>query len=205
MKLLHIVASPRGAQSRTLMIAHSFLEELRAKHKDLQEDCIDLFQDTLPSLTLQGVDGKYQLMSGKEVEGESKKAWQPIEDHIKRFLSADLYLISAPMWNFGVPYPLKQYIDLIVQPKRLYQYTDKGPEGLAKNKKMVVVSARGGDYSHEPQKAMDFHQPYLKGLFGFVGIQDIQFVNAEPMDSGGAKDEKLNKAKEEAKKIAATL
>ncbi|HLD82724.1 MAG TPA: NAD(P)H-dependent oxidoreductase, partial [Candidatus Omnitrophota bacterium] len=119
-------------------------------------------------------------------------------------LSADTYLITTPMWNFSTPYPLKQYIDLIVQPKYLFRYTDKGVEGLAKNKRMVVISSRGGDYSPQsPFHTYDFQEPYLRAIFGFVGITDIAFINAQPMDASG--QEVQNKKIEEAKMLARNI
>ncbi|MDD5422569.1 MAG: NAD(P)H-dependent oxidoreductase, partial [Candidatus Omnitrophica bacterium] len=131
------------------------------------------------------VYGKYMLLSGKEVDKNMKDAWKNIERYINDFLSADDYLVSTPMWNFGIPYPLKQYIDIILQPRYLFRYTDKGVEGLAKDKKMVVVTSRGGDYSQaSPMKGYDLQEPYLRTAFGFIGITDITFVNAQPMDMG---------------------
>src|SRR5690606_31204378 len=103
--------------------------------------------------------------------------------HIERFKTADLYLISTPMWNFHIPYMLKHYIDLIVQPKQTFRYhKDGSTEGLVKNKKMIIITSRGGNYSRN--RSMDFQEPYLRAIFGFIGIQDIQFIIAEPMDMG---------------------
>lgn len=105
------------------------------------------------------------------------------------------------MWNFGIPYSLKHYIDIILQPKYLFKYTDKGPEGLVKNKKAVIISSRGGDYSAEsPFHAYDLQEPYLRIVFGFIGINDITFINAQPMDAFGP--EVQNKKIEEAKNTA---
>ena len=135
---------------------------------------------------------------------ENKICAKNIEAIIKRFLSADAYLISSPMWNFSIPYPLKHYIDIIMQPKYLFRYTEKGPEGLLKNKKMVIITSHGGDYSSEPASKFDLQKPYLRTVFGFAGITDITFVNAQPMDAGGLKVQtrKIEKAKKQAEKLA---
>jgi FMN-dependent NADH-azoreductase len=100
------------------------------------------------------------------------------------------------MWNFSISYVLKHYLDVIVQPKYLFRYTATGVEGLVKNKKMVIVTSRGGDYSTSPVKAMDCQEPYLKTIFNFVGITDILFVNSQPMDALGPKvrDQKIEVA-----------
>ena len=185
-KILHIIATPRGAESRTLKVSGSFLEGLKGKYPACTVDTLDLFKDAIPPLTLKAVDGKYVLLSGKDLSGSLKEAWRDIENHITRFLSADAYLISTPMWNFGIPYVLKHYIDIIIQPKYLFHYTDNGPEGLAKNKKMVLITSRGGDYSAaSPFHVYDYQEPYLRAIFNMVGITDITFINAQPMDALG--------------------
>ncbi len=205
-KILHIIASPREDKSRTLQVSRTFLDELKAKHPDYKLSELNLGKEELPSLSHKRVDGKYMLMTGKDLFGEAKDAWNEIIQHIERFLSADIYPISTPMWNFTIPYMLKHYIDLIVQPKYLFQYTDQGVEGLAKNKKMIVITSRGGEYKSEEMKKFDFQEPYLRTIFGFVGITDITFINAEPMDrSEKVREEKINVAKEAAKTLAHEL
>ena len=200
-KLLHIIAAPRGGESRTLQVSRVFVDTLKKKYPSCLVDELNLFQEPLPELTLKMISGKYTLLSGNELSPEASAAWQPIESHILRFLSADGYLISSPMWNFSIPYPLKHYIDIIVQPKFLFRYTEKGVEGLAQNKKMTVITSRGGDYRPEsPFHSYDFQEPYLRAVFGFVGITDITFINAQPMEALG--EEERNRKIEEAKETA---
>jgi FMN-dependent NADH-azoreductase len=204
-KILHIIATPRGDESRTLKVSGSFLESLKNKYPSCAIDALDLFKDKLPPLTLKMVSGKYVLLSGKDLSGELKEAWTDIERAITRFLSADAYLISAPMWNFGIPYVLKHYIDIILQPKYLFRYTDKGPEGLAKNKKMAVITSRGGDYSAaSPFHSYDYQEPYLRAIFNLAGITDISFINAQPMDAMGpdVAQEKIKQARQLAAETA---
>lgn len=207
-KLLHIIATPRGAESRTLAVSRAFLENFLKIHPACAIDELNVATEELPPLTVKVVGGKYVLLGGKDLTGEFKAAWRDVERHIARFLSADAYLVSTPMWNFGIPYGLKHYIDVIVQPKYLFRYTDKGVEGLAKNKKMIVVASRGGDYSKDsPAHAFDFQEPYLQAVFGFVGIKDITFITAEPMDALGpeVQRDKIEKAKALAKKAAESI
>ena len=204
-KLLHIISTPREENSRTLQISEVFLEGFKNKYPDCRIDELNLFKEQLPGLSLKMISGKYVLLGGKELDDKLEEAWKPIERHIERFLFAEGFLISVPMWNFNVPYPLKHYIDLIIQPKYLFRYTDKGVEGLAKNKKMIVITSRGGDYSPGSlYNSYDFQEPYLRAVFGFVGISDIVFINAQPMDALGqeAQDKKIEEAKVLAKKAA---
>jgi FMN-dependent NADH-azoreductase len=184
-KLLHIIATPRVNDSNTLKVSKAFLAEFSKKYPGCVIDELNVATQKLPDLAVEEVSGKYMLLSGKELSGKPKEAWKNIEAEIVRFLAADAYLVSVPMWNFSIPYTLKHYIDIIVQPKYLFRYTSSGVEGLAKNKKMIVVASRGGDYSPgTPGHVNDFQEPYLRTVFGFVGIADITFFIAQPMNMG---------------------
>ncbi len=203
-KLLHIIATPRGDESRTLRVTDAFLEVFKKKHPECAIEELNLYKELLTPLTLQRVDGKYVLLGGKDLYGEYKAAWEEILAHIDKFLSADAYLISTPMWNFNIPYMLKHYIDIIIQPKYLFRYTATGVEGLAKNKKMLVITSRGGEYVSAETRAFDFQEPYLRFVFGFVGITDITFINAQPMDMGPEiQAQKISQAQVSARELAA--
>lgn len=204
-KLLHVIATPRGGESRTLKVSAAFLEGFKKRYPACRIDELDLYKEKLPELTVKRIDGKYALLGGKDLTGDLKEEWKVIVRQIERFISADGYLISCPMWNFGIPYGLKHYIDVIMQPKYLFRYTENGPEGLVKGKKMVIVTSRGGDYGPgSPFHAYDLQEPYLKNIFGFAGISDIAFINAQPMDALGPKvaEEKIAKAQLEARRIS---
>ena len=201
-KILHIIATPRAEQSSTLKVAEKFMQTFKDKYPSYDVDELDLYKEELPKLTVKRIDGKYDL------QGDLQDAWKEIIDHIERFLSADIYLLSVPMWNFNIPYALKHYIDIIVQPKYLFRYTQEGPEGLVKGRKMVVVTSRGGDYSSEsPFRPFDFQEPYLRTVFGFVGISDICFINAQPMNALGEEiqREKISQAQDIAVKVATEI
>jgi len=204
-KLLHLIATPREEESRTLKVSKVFLEAFTARHPDWQIDELNLFKEILPTLTVKRLDGKYALLGGKELTPELKQAWQEIISHIERFMSADMYLISTPMWNFSIPYLLKHYLDIILQPRYLFRYTEKGVEGLVKNKKMVVITSRGGDYSNS--NPYDLQEPYLRTAFGFVGITDITFIHAQPMDALGpeVQEKKIVEAQALAQKAGGSI
>jgi len=205
-KLLHIVASPREDDSRTLQVAEAFLHQFLAKHRDWVVDELDLWKEPLPPMTMKRVDGKYVLLGGKDLFGEFKEAWDEIIQHIDRFKSADLYLLSTPMWNFSIPYMLKQYIDIIVQPKYLFRYTPQGVEGLVQNKKMIVCTSRGGEYTSDTMRPFDFQEPYLRTVFGFVGIKEMTFINAQPMDLGkDIQQKRIEEAMGSAREVADRL
>jgi len=184
MRLLHIIATPRGHVSNTLRVSNALLEELYIKYSDLSVTVLDLFKSDLPAVAGENIENKYKLMTGQQIEGPHKTSWEQIEASIERFLDADIYLLSVPMWNFGIPYALKYYIDAIVQPGYLFRYNEQGiAEGMVLGKTMICVTSRGGDYSADsPLRSFDFVEPYLRTIFNFVGITDIHFINAQPMD-----------------------
>jgi len=184
MRLLHIIATPRGHESNTIRVSNALLEELNLKYSDLSVKVLDLFKSDLPAVAGENIESKYKLMTGQQLDDHHKSSWEQIEANINIFLDTDIYLITVPMWNFGIPYALKYYIDAIVQPGYLFRYNEHGiPEGLVKGKKMICVTSRGGDYSPAtPLHSLDFVEPYLRLIFNFVGITDIHFINAQPMD-----------------------
>lgn len=205
-KLLHLIATPREEESRTLQISETFLSAFSQKYPNWIIDELNLAKESLPALSIKSVSGKYVLLEGKEIYGSLRETWAEILQHIDRFKTADLFLISTPMWNFSIPYMLKQYIDLIVMPKYLFRYREDGSvEGLVKDKKMIVITSRGGAYGGEMQ-GFDHQEPYLRMIFGFIGFKEIDFIRAEPMDMGeDLQKQKIEEAKEAAERYVAGL
>jgi FMN-dependent NADH-azoreductase len=182
-RLLHLIATPRGLASNTGRISSVLLEALHDRYDDLDVEALDLFSADLPAVAGINIKSKYALMTGQALDDEARSSWREIERTIETFLGADLYLVTAPMWNFGVPYALKYYIDAIVQPGYLFEYDEHGqPHGKVDGRRMVCVTSRGGDYSQGPMSQLDFLESYLRAIFGFVGIADITFFNVQPMD-----------------------
>lgn len=205
-KLLHVIASPRGEKSRSLKVAGAFLERFREVHPEWLVDELNVFDETLPHLTARQVDGKYVLLGGRELYGELRETWEEIEVQITRFKEADAYLISTPMWNFSLPYALKQYLDLIIQPGYLFRYVGGQAEGLLGGRRVVVINARGGDYRSPASCPCDHVRPYLHTILGFVGITAIDFITVEPLDGVSADDAAATvaTAQEAARTVAAT-
>ena len=206
MHLLHIIATPRSHESNTIRVSNSLIEELYGRYPDLTVTVLDLFKADLPAIAGANIESKYKLMTGQALDTYHQSCWDAIDATCRQFLEADIYVITTPMWNLSVPYVLKYYIDAIVQPGYLFRYNESGvAEGLLKDKKMVVVTSRGGDYSPEsPLHAFDFLEPYLRAIFGFAGIADLQFINAHGMDiSAAARRASQLKAIGEARALAA--
>lgn len=207
MKLLHIIATTRGENSRTLSISQEFLRELKDKHPNVQVDELDLSQTELPPVLDTNVKAKYIMMMGGQLDEETQASWRRVTEMAEHFISYDLYLITAPMWNFSIPYMLKHYIDVIMQAGILFSFTAHGPQGLMKYEKMVCITSRGSDYSPgSPIHSLDFQEPYLRAIFGLAGIEEIYFAHAQPMDlAPGLTQEALEKAKEEARQMVGKL
>jgi len=142
-----------------------------------------LYKEAFPEVFEGPVSAKYHLISGASLDENDQTAWNDVALHAQRFLAADIYLISCPMWNFSIPYKLKHYLDLIIQPGQLFTFTESGVEGLVKGKTLFCVSTSGSDYSEgSPMRSLDFLTPYIRTIFRFVGIHDIKFVQAQPLD-----------------------
>ena len=124
---------------------------------------------------------------------------------LEEFLAADIVVIGAPMYNFGIPSQLKAWIDRLAVAGKTFRYTEKGPEGLAGGKKVIIASARGGFYGAEtPAAFLDHQESYLRGVFGFFGITDLTFIRAEWVATGAEQRAKaLDLAKGEIAKLAA--
>ena len=104
---------------------------------------------------------------------------------MSQFLAADVVVIGAPFYNFGIPTQLKAWIDRIAQTGRTFQYTANGPEGLAKGKTVIIASSRGGVYStSDAGQAMEHQESYLQTVLGFFGVTDVRFVRAEGVATG---------------------
>ncbi len=182
-QLLHVIATPRGLASNTGRLSSALIEELHQRHADLDVCTIDLFRADLPAVAGVNIESKYALMTGQPLAENARDSWREIERTIEQFLAADIYVLTVPMWNFGIPYALKYYIDAIVQPGYLFTYDETGlPVPLVHGKQMICVTSRGGDYSQAPMAAYDHMTGYLTAIFGFVGITDLTFFNAQPMD-----------------------
>lgn len=190
------MATPRATSSNTLRVANAFFTALMEEQSDCSVETLDLFADDLPKVAGDNIQAKYTLLMGAPIDPRHLESWAQIELLIERFLAADVYVISVPMWNFSIPYALKYFIDAIVQPGYLFRYNELGvPEGMVFGKKMIVITSRGADYStNSPLHNYDFMEPYLRGIFGFVGVSDIEFVYAQPVDIHQFRDAAIHQA-----------
>ena len=180
-KLLYIESSPRKKRSKSISVAKAFLEEYKATNPGDEVVTLDLWQAKLPEFDGFTIDAKYQVMHGQDFTEDQKKAWQAVVNVCEEFKSADKYVLSIPMWNFGIPYKLKHYFDVIVQPGQTFSFDPAtGYTGLVTGKPISVIYARGGAYGSDETKGMDLQKGYLDLLLGFIGFTEVQSILIEP-------------------------
>lgn len=204
-KVLWIKGSPRS-RSHSTVVAEAFIETYQKKNPDDEVVTFDIFDENLLTINDHVLNAKYHIMQGQDESEEDINAWKAVESTIEEFKSYDKYIISTAMWNFGIPYRLKQYIDIIVQPTYTFSFSpEEGYKGLVTGKPVFISYARGGEYpAGTDAAAIDFQKPYLEFVLGFIGFTDIKSVVTEPTLSEEAKA-KREAAVQEAKKIAETF
>jgi FMN-dependent NADH-azoreductase len=186
MKLLHIDSSPLGGNSVSRQLTQRIVAQWRATHPGTVVEYLDLAADAPSHLSVDSLGFRV----GPNAEGLSevqRRENEISEKLVSQFIAADVIVVGAPMYNFSVPTQLKAWVDRVAQVGRTFKYTEKGPQGLASGKTVIVASSRGGVYSTNPALAgLDHQESYLKTVFGFFGITDIQFVRAEGVAMGDA-------------------
>ena len=181
-RLLHISASPRGGASESLALAGTFLESIADVHPEIEIETFDLWDGTLPEFGPATAAAKMAIFGGQQPEGEGARAWQRVRATFDRFNAADRYLFSVPMWNAGVPYILKQFIDVVSQPGMVFGFDpNSGYTGLLQNKKAAVIYTSAVYGIGRPASfGSDFQQPYLRDWLRWSGIEDITEVAFRP-------------------------
>jgi len=168
MKLLHIDSSALGANSVSRELTAAIVNAWKQREPGLEVTYRDLAANPLPHWL-------------PVADAASQTAGDPIAE----LFAADVIVIGAPMYNFGIPSQLKAWIDRIVVAGKTFQYGANGPEGLAGGRKVIIAEARGGFYGANTAAAsIDFQEPYLRHIFNFIGITDVEFVRAEGIGMG---------------------
>lgn len=180
--LLRIDSSPRQ-QSTTRALTDAFEQSWLLAHPDGVIARRDLAREELPFLTEAWIAASYTPEPQRTREQRDLLAQS--DELIDELLSADEIVIGSPMWNFGPPASMKAYIDLIARAGKTFRYTERGPVGLLKGKRVVVITARGGSYTgNSPVAGWDFQEPYLRQVLQFLGVTDVTFIHAENQGRG---------------------
>jgi len=204
-KLLYIQASPLAEFSYSVAVCSAFLETYRKANPRDNVKTLDLWEADLPEFGAMAARGKYAILHGRAHTEEERAAWAAVEAVIEQFKAADKYALAVPMWNFGIPYRLKHYIDIIVQPTYTFAYDPgAGYRGLVTGRPAFIAYARGGQYEGTDMKAFDHQKTYLEMILAFMGFQDIRSVIVEPTLNDGPEvaARKRDAAVAEARRIA---
>jgi len=182
MKLLHIDSSILGDGSISRQLSAELVKRARSECPDVEVTYRDLAAHPIGHLSgahlaaAQGVTPESPALQKDLASGQAG---------LDEFLAADVVVVGAPMYNFSIPSQLKAWIDRLAVAGKTFRYSDKGAEGLAGGKKLIVVSSRGNFYGADtPAAFLDHQENYLKGVFGFFGITDVSFVRAEGVGLG---------------------
>lgn len=181
-KVLHIVASPRGDASQSTQLANAYLKAAIETDPSLSVDTLELWKEDLPEFDGDKAAAKMTFFGVGEMGAVQQTAWDHVVEITARFTDADIYVISVPMWNGGIPYKLKQYIDIITQPGLLFGFDpEAGYSGLLTGKKAKVFYTSGvWATSADKKYGTDFHSEYLGWWLDFVGVKDISNVRFQP-------------------------
>ena len=182
MKLLHIDSSITGDQSVSRELTARAVAAWVASHPGTQVEYRDLATDVVPHLSADALG----FRTGQAAATDAQRRENALSEAlVSQFLTADVVVIGAPLYNFTIPTQLKAWIDRLAQAGRTFKYTDKGPVGLAGGKTVIVALSRGGVYStSEGGRAMEHQETYLQTVLGFFGITDVRFVRAEGVAMG---------------------
>jgi FMN-dependent NADH-azoreductase len=180
--LLHVTASPKGSDSDSHALAEAFLVSHLAAHPEVTVDHFDLFDGTLPVFGRRAAEAKMAVWGGGQPSAEQQSEWDEARKVFDRFSAADAYLFTVPMWNSGIPYVLKQFIDVISQPGWLFTFTPEGGyQGIVEGKKAAAIYTSGVYSEGVPiQYGADFHASFFNDWLRFAGITDVTQVRWQP-------------------------
>jgi FMN-dependent NADH-azoreductase len=191
-KILHLISSPRGEASNSIKLANAIIDHLRSKDPGAAVHVKDLTKSPFPHLEEVHLNAFYT--PAEKHSQENRAAIRHSDQAIAELLDADIIVIGAPMYNFGVSSTLKAWIDHIARAGVTFKYTEHGPEGLILEKKVYLAVTTGGIYSSGDYMATDFLTPYLKFMLAFIGLDDVTVYRAEGFAIAGVQDTALEKA-----------
>ena len=200
-KVLIIDSAATGEASVSRKLTAEFADRLRRVDPTVQITHRDVGTVTIPHLTAETVG----VIRGGEPDNNAARAAIALSDQlVAEVKDADVLVIGAPMYNFGISSTLKAWFDHILRAGITFRYTAEGPEGLV-SAKAVVIETRAGLYSEGPAAAMDGQEPHLRTLLGFMGVNDVTFVRAEKLAFGpDAASQAITEAVEQLAGIAET-
>jgi FMN-dependent NADH-azoreductase len=196
--ILHLDSSPRAERSLSRTLSHEFVKAWQEAHSDDTVTYRDLGHQAIPHVSEPWVAAAFSAPADRTPELQA--AISCSDELVDELLAADRYVMGIPLYNLSVPSIFKAYIDQIVRVGRTFAIDASGAyTGLVKNKKMLVITSQGGYYRPGSEaEAYNFHEPYLRTIFGFIGVTDISFIYADGLAMGEeARDKSVAAARAE--------
>lgn len=206
--LLHIFAHPHPEKSQSLRVARAFIESYQQAHPDDTIEVLDLYQAGVPHLTEAHLTAMAHREGQGELSPEAAAAWEEMMRFVKQFLAADKYLVTSPLWNFGVPSIMKAYIDHIMLAGYTFNFTGPGASvGALTDRPVVIVSSRGGSYTQPPMVDMEMCVRYLSQIFDFLGaeVKDKLIVEGLALVGPHEQEKIVEPVVEKARQVAQTF
>jgi len=178
-KLLEIQSSPRGDSSDSITLTKSFIEACKSDDTSIVVDTLNVWHEQLPEFGYEAIGAKYKAVKHETMTEAESKVWERIRSLIRRFQNVDRIVLGTPMWNFGLPYKLKQLIDLVAQRNYLFAYDGKQYGPLLNVEKAIVVYTRGSRFLEGtpiPPSLFDHQATYLDFWLQLVGVRDLRSV-----------------------------
>jgi FMN-dependent NADH-azoreductase len=177
-KFLEIQSSPRGESSDSITLTKSFIQACKSDNGSIVVDTLNVWRERLPEFDSETIGAKYKAVKHETMTEAESYVWERIQSLIKRFQNADRIVLGTPMWNFGLPYKLKQLIDLVAQRNYLFSYNGKQYGPLLDVEKAIVVYTRGSRYLEGTPipPSFDHQAPYLDFWLRLIGVRDLRSV-----------------------------
>jgi FMN-dependent NADH-azoreductase len=182
MSVLYIEASPLKQRSHTIEVARAFLDAYRNARPEDTVETLDLWAEPLPPFDGATIEAKFAVLRKNEFTPQQQEKWRAVQAVSRRFNAADKYVFSVPMWNFGVPYPLKHYIDVVTLAGENWTWTrEQGYRALLSGKRALLIYSSANPFElTQPPHAADFQKPYLRHWLSFIGVHDVEEINVAP-------------------------
>lgn len=177
MNILHIQSSPRAETSSSIELTNAFVEVCQSANEAINVDTLNVWNENLPEFDYEAFGAKYKAIKRVEMTAKETEVWKRIQSLIKRFQKADRIIVGTPMWNFGVPYKLKQLIDLVAQRNFLFTYDGKEYGPALRIEKAIALYTRGSQFcegSAIPPSRFDHQARYIDFWLELIGVQDLR-------------------------------
>ncbi|PWG80542.1 FMN-dependent NADH-azoreductase [Pararcticibacter amylolyticus] len=190
--ILHLISSPRQESSLSIQLGKAIVAQLQQTYPDSTVNEVNLIEENFPHLDAPHLQSFFTPR--ENLTPADQEAIRYSERAIGQLMEADFIVVGAPLYNFSIHSALKAWIDHIARAGVTFRYSEQGPEGLVKGKKVYIAMSSGGVYSEGPYQPYDFVVPYLKAVLGFLGMTDITVYRAEGANIPGLKEHALEKA-----------